>query len=233
MPRPRRPNAAGYVSHVLHGSSGGGALFVGEEDFRSFERLLLTAVRLTDMRLLAYCLMPNHWHLVVQPRFDGTLSRFMQSLTQSHAGKTRGEPNTRNRTPAYAPRFKSFLVQPSAEYLFPVINYVERNPVRAELVTQLQDWHWCSFWRWMDQSGALGTIRPFAERISEPLLSPWPVSRPVGWDWYAKQEDRDLDAIRLCVKRSRPYGSDVWTREVADKFGLQSTLRPLGRPRKH
>src|SRR5713101_412578 len=110
MPRRARSVPGGLVYHVLN---------------RAHAR--------TPIRILGYCLMPNHWHLVLWPRDDGQLSEFMRWLTVTHTQRWHAHHHTAGTGPVYQGRFKSFPVQ-SDEHVITVCRYVERNPLRANLV---------------------------------------------------------------------------------------------------
>ena len=84
MGRPLRPTSADVVYHVLNRANARMTLFDDEGDYKAFERVLGQACERGHMRLLAYCVMPNHWHFVLWPRHDGDLSRFMNWLTLTH-----------------------------------------------------------------------------------------------------------------------------------------------------
>ncbi len=71
MGRPKRIAPGGLVYHVLNRANARMTIFDKPEDFDAFERVLEEAVERTETRLLSYCVMPNHWHLVVWPRQDG------------------------------------------------------------------------------------------------------------------------------------------------------------------
>ena len=108
------------------------------------------------------------------------------------------------------------------EHFHTVARYVERNPVRALFVERAEDWQWSSLWR-----------RAHTEASQTAWLSDWPMERPK--DWMARvnraQTARGLEAVRISVQRGRPFGGDAWVRRLAGRFGLESTLRPRGRPR--
>ena len=73
------------IFHVLNRGVGRRDLFRHDEDFRAFERILAQALaRVPGVKLLAYCLMTNHWHLELQPSADGELSELMRWLTVTH-----------------------------------------------------------------------------------------------------------------------------------------------------
>ena len=176
----------------------------------------------TPVRVLAYCLMPNHWHMLLWPAKDGDLSEFMRWLTVTHAQRWHAYRGTSGVGHVYQGRFKSFPVQTDAHFLT-VAAYVERNAFRAKLVERAQDWRWCSLWR-----------RSGPNRDPRGLLSDWPVDRPRNWSTYVNRPDppQQLAALRECVARGRPFGHDRWQARASKRLGLESTLRPRGRPRK-
>jgi putative transposase len=100
------------------------------------------------------------------------------------------------------------------------VRYVERNALRAGLVERAEQWPWGSLPRQTGQSGAF-------------KLSDWPLPRPSRWTQHVNQpqSEAELEAIRRCLRRGQPYGSEAWTERTAHRLGLQSTLRPRGRPR--
>ena len=114
-------------------------IFDKTEDYEAFERILAEAARRTKMRLLAYCVMPNHWHLVLWPREDGDLSTFVGWLTLTHTQRWHAHRNSVGSGHVYQGRFKSFLVE-SDEHLWTVCRYAERNAMRAGLCVRAEEW---------------------------------------------------------------------------------------------
>src|SRR5437016_3026846 len=135
MPRPLRQDIGGIVYHVLNRRAARQIMFETDADYFAFEKVLAQAVKKFNMRLLAYCIMGNHWHLVLWPRDDRELSRFMQWLTVTHMRRWHAHRKSVGSGPLYQGRFKSFPVQ-SDDHLVIVIRYVERNPLRAKLVSR-------------------------------------------------------------------------------------------------
>uniref|UniRef100_UPI00196AE363 transposase n=1 Tax=Aquisphaera insulae TaxID=2712864 RepID=UPI00196AE363 len=84
MPRPPRAAEGGLIYHELNRANARMGIFEGDDDYAAFERVLVQALARYQMRLLAYCLMPNHFHLLVWPREAGDLSDFMRWLTMTH-----------------------------------------------------------------------------------------------------------------------------------------------------
>ena len=83
MGRLLRTASGDLVDHVLNRANARRTLFEGENDYAAFERVLAQACVRVSIRLVAYCVTSNHWHLVLWPRHDSDLSRFMNWLTHS------------------------------------------------------------------------------------------------------------------------------------------------------
>jgi putative transposase len=209
------------VYHTLNRANARLPIFDNDDDYIAFERVLAQAVARYDMRLLAYCLMPNHFHLLLWPREDGDLSLFMRWLTVTHTQRWHAHRKTAGTGHLYQGRFKSFPVQ-SDEHFLTVYRNVERNALRANLVRRAEDWEWSS----------LGARRA-KDDADRTALSPWPIDRPR--DWTARV-DRAFgpkeEAVLGSIERGQPFGSAPWQAEVAARLGLASLFRPRGRPRK-
>ena len=216
MGRPLRTASADIVYHVLNRANAHRTLFEDDGDYAAFDRVLAQACVRVSMRLLAYCVMPNHWHLVVWPRHDGELSRFMNWLTLTHTQRWHQHRHSVGEGHVYQGRFKSFPVETN-EYLLTVCRYVERNPVRAGLVERAEQWRWSS----------AGSHR------SVPVHE-WPMERPVAWpDWVNEEElSERLSAMRRSVIKGQPFGSAPWVEQMAAVWNLGATLRGRGRPKK-
>jgi putative transposase len=221
---PRRPRIAtgGLVYHVLNRRVSRLPLFDTERDYAAFERILEEAIARSGIRLAAYCVMPNHWHLLLWPREDDELSEAMRWLTVTHTQRWHAFHRTAGTGPIYQGRFKSFPVQTDAHFLT-VARYVERNALRANLVRRAQNWRWGSLWRQCK-----------GDAKARAILSAWPVARPRHWLGYVNRPEtvQELEALRRSVQRGRPFGSEPWQARTAKRLSLESTLRPRGRPRK-
>ena len=169
MPRTARKAPGGMVYHVINRGVGKNQLFFNEDDYQSFERVIHETLEKRPMRILSYCLMPNHWHFVLWPESDGDLARFMQRLTITHV--TRWQKNKRRvgYGHLYQGRYKSFPVE-TDDYFYQVIRYVERNALRANRVQEADAWKWSSLWRYYH-----GT------REQRQMISKWPLPRPRNW----------------------------------------------------
>ena len=138
MPRRPRIGLGGIVFHVLNRAVGRAVLFRRAADFARFENVIEEAVTRTSMRLLTYSIMPNHWHLVLWPEQDHSLSEFMRWVTVTHTQRWHAEHKTAGTGPLYQGRFKSFPIQQDRHFLT-VCRYVEANSLRAGLVKKAED----------------------------------------------------------------------------------------------
>ena len=132
MPRPRRAAEGDLIYHALNRANARLALFDNEDDYAAFERVLQQAVARFDMRLLSYCLMPDHFHLLLWPREDGDLSTFMRWLTMTHTRRWHAQHGTAGTGHLYQGRYKSFPVQ-SDEHFLTACRYVEQNAAAGGL----------------------------------------------------------------------------------------------------
>jgi putative transposase len=221
MPRTARRCPGGLVYHVLNRAVGRITLFRRDLDYQAFERTLVQARERTPIDVLAYCVMPNHFHLVLKPARDGDLSRFMQWLTLTHAQRWRTSHQTVGYGPLYTGRFKSFVIEQDL-HLETVLRYVERNPVRAKLVSTAEYWRWSSLHR--RTSGTAG---------DRELLSQWPIERRRDWlNVNRPQTAAEEEAVRQSIHRSRPFGQPAWQADMICRLDLKSCLRPAGRPKR-
>jgi putative transposase len=221
MARNARVDIGGEVYHVLNRAVGRSKIFETNNDYKVFEELLAEAKKLIAMRVLAYVVMPNHWHLILHPRHDGDLGLFMHRLTNAHTRRVHADTKTTGTGPLYQGRYKAFIVQNDAHFLT-LMKYVERNPVRAKLSNKCGDWRWGSAWR-----------RNHGLVQQQTLIDNAPVPIPKDYERWIDVADRetDLGALREAVQKGKPFGNDSWVDRMVNKHSLGSTLRNPGRPK--
>jgi putative transposase len=222
MARIIRTDVGNQVYHVLNRANARSTIFESDAEYQLFETTLNEAVEKFSMRLLAYCLMPNHWHLVLCPREDGDLSAFMGWLTNAHTRRWHVATKTVGHGHLYQGRYKSFLCQTDSHFLT-LVRYVERNAKKANLVQKAEAWRWGSAWR-----RTYGTVE------QKKSLSPWPVEEPMN---YLKllngpQTEAEEEVIERSTEKNIPFGSERWMSGMVKRYGLEQSLRPVGRPKK-
>lgn len=217
MARTARASVGGVCYHVINRGNARGDVFRKQDDYAAFLDLMEEAGERLPMRLLAWCLVPNHFHLVLWPHGDGDLSRWMQWLMTSHV--RRYHRHYQSSGHVWQGRFKAFPIEED-EHLWTVLRYVERNVLRANLVARAEDWPWSS------ASALAGGDRAA-------VLDPGPLPRGKDWlDWVNRpQSEAELAALRKCVERGTPCGNESWQHATAERLGLEASLRPRGRPR--
>lgn len=221
MPRAPRIDVGNEFYHVINRANNRTQIFHNDKEYQHFERLLREAKERIPMRILAYVLMPNHWHLVLHTENDGDLSLFMQWLTLTHTQQYRAKTQTIGHGHLYQGRYKSFLVEKDS-YLVQLIRYVERNPHRAKLVQSAEEWRWGSAWR-----------RYYGDTKERGFLDALPIDLPRGYriSLNEKEDDEQLSTIRNSVNRGRPLGAERWVGKKVSQFGLLLTVRSRGRPK--
>ena len=221
MPRGARVAPGGLVYHVLNRSVAGLSLFRKEKDYEAFERIMIEAHALHPTRVLAWCVMRNHWHFVVWPREEGEITAHFRWLAHTHAMRWHVAHNTVGRGHLYQGRFKCFPVEDD-EHLLTACRYVERNALTARVVERAEDWRWGSLWARRHGSEPLRAI-----------LSEWPIARPGDWIRLVNKPmtDKEAEGIRTCITRNRPFGSEAWQDRQGEQLGLLHTLRDEGRPK--
>jgi len=222
MGRPKRTDIGGYVYHVLNRANARTTIFNEDKEYQEFEKILFEAVEKFKMRLIAYTIMPNHFHLVLYPQYEDEIKKFMHWLTLTHTQRWHAQTKTIGHGHLYQGRYKSFLVE-NNPYLWTLLAYVERNPLRAKLVKSIIDWKWSSYYKRLN-----GTS--LQKKLLSTDSNTWP-------DNYEKlltlTEDKEkIETIRNCVNRGKPYGSINWISDVLKKFGLEITENKRGRPKK-
>jgi putative transposase len=221
MPRAPRNTPGGLVYHVLNRANGRLKLFKKEEDFLAFEKVLLQAHRRVPIRILAWCVMSNHWHFVLWPKGDRDVSDFLGWLTLTHAQRWKHAHNAVGHGHLYQGRFKSFPIEQD-EHLLTAIRYVERNPVAAKIVERAEKWRWGSCY-----------VRQARSLELKGLLSDWPVERPSRWleTVNLPLEEEQAKMVNNSIERGRPLGGELWTQRIARSLDLAQTMRSRGRPK--
>ncbi len=146
------------------------------------------AVDRTTVRLLAFCLMPNHFHLVLWPVHGREVSAYMQLLMNVHIRDVQRRHGTAGSGHIYQGRYKNSAILTERHFIN-VCRYVEANPLCAGLVSHAEDWEWSSLVR----SGPVDDLN---------ILTPWPLARPKQWRDIVNRPQGNRE-IREMAKQSR------------------------------
>jgi len=180
--------------HVLNRGNRREAVFHKPGDYDAFVEAVIDARARLPRDILGYCLMPNHFHLVIRHQANGDLGRWVQWLLMAHARRYHHHDRTSGHV--RQGRFNAFPVQDD-DHLPTVVRYVEGNALRAELVARAEDWKWSSLPGWLRRDPLLWRGDPEVRDESWPAR----VNEPLS--------DGDLHRLRLSAERGRPFGDDA------------------------
>ena len=208
----RIPRAAigDTVYHILNRANGREKIFQKEKDYEAFEKILFEAKEKYPMRILSFCIMPNHWHLILYPHEGEDLPKFMRWITHTHTQRWHTHYKSIGCGHVYQGRYKSFPIEKD-NYFLQACRYVERNPLRAGLVKKVGNWRWSSLW-----------IREFGTKKQKSLLSEWPVEMPILYLKWAntllKDEEEKLENLRNSIQTGTPF----WRRKLDKENGRKA-----------
>jgi putative transposase len=220
MGRAPRADEAGGIYHALNRGNAKQPVFFKEADYEAFERIIAQGLEKFPIDLLAYQWMNNHWHMVLSPHEDGGMGAFLRWITLTHTQRYHAHHRTTGFGHVYQGRFKSFPVEDDGHFHVEC-RCVERNALSANLVERAEAYRWGSLWNWLGGDSSI-------------TLAVWPVRRLPRWVERVNEAltEKERTALARSVTRSVPFGSEQWTAETVKRCGLESTIRPRGRPKK-
>jgi putative transposase len=208
----------GYPHHVTQRGSRRQRTFFSDSDYRYYISLLAEFSSKTGSGIWAYCLMPNHVHLVIVPAHEDGLRA---TLSQVHRRYTR-HVNAREgwRGHLWQERFHSFPMD--ERHLMTAVRYVENNPVAARLCTRPEQWPWSSARAHLaGQDDDVVATAPMLERVAD-------------WQAYLDGDpttQAETELIRRHSRTGRPLGGDAFIRRLEVLTGrslMRSKPGPAG-----
>jgi putative transposase len=186
--RPRRSLSAPHF-HVVNRSVRRIPIFIRRTDYRAFLAVLQEGFDKFAVVPLAYCVMPNHWHLVLEPAGTAVLIRFMHWVTVTHAVRWHRHHRTVGGGPVYQGRYHAIPIE-TAEGLMRACRYVERNALSSGMARRAEDWPWCSLAERL-RGGADLPLKPapfftssaWVEYVNQPALPSEQIPDPTLDDW--------------------------------------------------
>jgi putative transposase len=218
MPRRLRHSLQGAAFHVMNRAIQQTVLFRTRADYDAFLAIVREGISKFKVRIIAYCVMPNHWHFVVLCDRIEDISNWLHWTTGTHAIRWNLFHGTRGRGAVYQSRFKAVPIQTETS-LYRVCRYVERNALRSGLVAAAESWEFGSLYASCNNCYAIP-------------LSSWPIVRPSNWIGFVNspEDHLELDDLRQTLRRGQPIGEPAWQKAVAPFIGL--SMKPIGRPKK-
>ena len=206
MARLARVVIPGIPHHVTQRGNGRAQTFFEEGDYALYLDLLADAARRAQAEVWAYCLMPNHVHIVLTPSDQDGLARTFGELHRRYTGYV----NARRRTTGHLWQSRFGSVAMDEPHFVTALRYVALNPVRARLVGRAQDWRWSSTAALL--AGAddhVVTVAPALERVGDFAA------------FLAQEFDEALTyaALRKAESIGRPVGSAEWLADMEERTG--------------
>jgi len=212
MSRPLRIEYEDAWYHVMNRGRRSELIFDGRDDYESFIKLLKEASELWDVRICAYCLMSNHYHLLINtPR--GNLSRFMRHINGIYTQRFNRVHNSDG--PLFRGRFKSIIVDGDS-YLLQLVRYIHRNPQRAGIVQRLDDYPWSSHKGYLSRAKKWDWL--YKEFILT-MLSDRKGSRLKAYRRFLAMEDSE-EVVGMFDRKKWPvyFGDEAFGKGLKDRY---------------
>jgi len=217
VPRHARVVVPGMPHHVTQRGNYQQRVFRSPGDYRVYCRLVNEHAARHDLNVLAYCLMPNHVHFVVVPGDASSMARTFHAVSMRHSQIL----NRKNDVKGHLWQGRYFSCVMDEGHLYMAIRYVERNPVRAGLVSV----PWA--YRWSSARAHTGIAPPEVA-----LTDVTGLLLPGNWRTYLVSDDSELaERIRVRTRRGLAIGSERFLRLLERQIGRPLSVRRRGRPR--
>lgn len=214
VPKFARLVVPGYPHHVTQRGSRRQQTFFSNSDYRAYLDLLACHMAESGTELWAYCLMPNHVHLILLPHNENGLAKLLQRTHSRYARRVNSAHDWRGHL--WQERFHSFVMD--EQHLLAAVRYVEMNPVRAGLCRRADEWRWSS-------------VHTHLKRISDELVSTEPLYELIAnWATYLTDSDSEgsVTEIRKHTKTGRPAGDERFIKKLETMTGRRLTRRKPG-----
>jgi len=205
MPRRARLVVPGYPHHVTQRGNRRLPTFFEDADYRNYLRMLAELMPRAGVEIWAYCLMPNHVHIVAVPARPNSLARLFRQLHHRHAKRINKAQGWRGHL--WQERFYSSVMD--ERHLVAAVRYIELNPVRAGLCRRVRDWPWSSVHAHLrGRDDEVVCVQPMLQRISD-------------WAGYlaSPEEPGAIETLRASASTGRPAAGKEFIVELERKTG--------------
>jgi putative transposase len=220
MPRIARIVGIGYPHHIIQRGNNRQKIFFDQEDRRLYLKWLRKYCLECGCTIHAYCLMSNHVHLLIVPQYNYSLAKIMQKLSLRFTQHINKKYNRTGRL--WECRFYSALVDKES-YLWSIGRYIERNPVRAKIVSKPDEYRWSS--AKVNITGKeMDFIKPIWQDDTERKEYSTFLNNP--------DKEEEIEIIKKSTISGKPIGSKEFLNQMVEALGITINTRPKGRPRK-
>ncbi len=204
--------------HVTQRGNRREQVFFSDDDYRTYLELLANGLEKSASQIWAWCLMPNHVHLIVVPTHHDGLRQAVANPHRRYAAYI----NARNKWTGHLWQGRFCSVVMDEQHLYRAIAYVSLNPVRAGLVKRAQDWPWSSVRAHLaGKDNGITSVSPVLERTGD-------FATFLAKNW----QDEDFDDLRRAEIVGRPVGSEAFLKNLEHQLGRDVIPKQRGRKRK-
>ena len=225
MGRLPRPTGDDLIYHAINRGNNRADVLGPEGERDMFLGDLARTKARYPFALFGYCLMSNHFHLLLKPAPGQSISRILQSLTVAHTWRHHRRQGTSGHV--WQGRFRSPVIQ-DGDHLLVVLRYIEANPVRAAMVADPCEYTWSSH-----RCHGAGHADPILDSFPEwEQLGRTEPERRARWRRKVRGEQpaKELDGVRSSVRSGRPYGAEDWVEVISHRLGIVREPRRRGSP---
>lgn len=214
MGRMPRLTVPGYPHHITQRGGRRQPVFFSDSDYKMYVDILAAEKDSADVEIWAYCLMPNHVHVIATPENKDGLSRCFRVAHREYARRINKREGWQGHL--WQERFYSAVLD--EQYLMAAVRYTELNPVRAGLCQHPGEWRWSSVHAHITgTSDRLVNVEPMANRVTD-------------WQKYLNVPESSsvIEEIRLHSRTGRPVGSDYFVEKLEGQLGVTLRKRKPG-----
>ena len=221
MARPLRIEYPDAWYHVMNRGRRAEHIFLEETDYNSVVELLMESLELWNFRIAAYCLMPNHYHLVVQTP-DANLSRCMRHINGIYT--QRFNRSHRCDGQLFRGRYKSIVVD-ADNYLLQLVRYIHRNPIRSAIVERMDSYKWSSHreylsrgkkWDWLHKGFVLSMLSKDTKQ-----------QQRLYKEFMAEEDSEEISQVFEQNKLPSILGRDEFIDGLRDRFFERKTHKEV------
>lgn len=214
MPRIARLVVPGFPHHITQRGNRKMRTFFSSRDYQRYIGLIADEKNKAGVEIWAYCLMPNHVHIIAVPEAADSFCRLFRSAHQRYTRYINMREEWQGHL--WQERFHSFVMD--EQHLIAAVRYVEMNPVRAGLVDEPEQWRWSSVHAHLrGEDCQLVSVVPMLA-----LINDWP-----GYLGSSATLDQ-VQSIRRHSRTGRPAGDDSFLRHLEDMTGRRLRRRRPG-----
>jgi len=217
MSRPLRIEFPGAWYHVMNRGRRSDAIFLEKEDYSEFLDLLIEISAIWNANIAAYCLMSNHYHVLLQTP-EGNISRCMRHLNGLYTQRFNRRHGFDGQL--FRGRYKSILVC-NDSHLLQLVRYIHKNPLKAGVVKEMQDYEWSSYkgylsysrkWKWLHKDYIFSMITPQKKGRLKPFIE-------------FMQDDDSQEVTNLFSKKNLPsiFGPESFITKIKEKYYFSKT----------